>query len=475
MDIHMQSKQNTSKIVGIQFGIMSPEEILKGSVVEVTKKDTFINTNKPVINGLFDPRMGVLERGIICPTDGNDYMVSPGYHGHIDLALPVYYIQYINIIVKIFKCVCFKCGKLLISKEKYKYFLNLSNEQRWKMVYYYASGGKSKGIMRCGQDTDDGCGYLQPFKITKENLATIYAEWKSAVESQPNVTMSIDPKMAYNKLNKISDEDYIFMGFSPTFGHPKWMVCSVLYVSPPAMRPSIKHDAQQRSEDDITHILVNVIKINDILKEKIANNAKQHIIDEYQQILQYYVAVICDNNIPGSAPIAQRSGRPLKAIKDRLNGKSGRIRGNLMAKRVDFSARSVITADPNLSIQEVGVPMKIAMNITKPVIVNNKNKAFLKQLILNGPDVHPGAVSYEKKNGDPISLKYNVDVNSIVLENGDTVHRHMMDGDPVLFNRQPSLHKMSMMCHKAKVMIKGNTFRLNVAVTKPYNADFDKR
>ena len=143
-----------------------------------------------------------------------------------------------------------------------------------------------------------------------------------------------------------------------------------------------------------------------------------------------------------------------------------------MGKRVDFSARSVITPDPNLSIRELGVPLKIAKNITKPVIVNQTNKNFLLKLVKNGPDVYPGAKILEKKNGDNISLRY-VDRDSIVLEDGDTVHRHMMDGDGVLFNRQPTLHRMSMMCHIAKVMSKADTFRMNVADTKPYNADFD--
>ena len=133
-----------------------------------------------------------------------------------------------------------------------------------------------------------------------------------------------------------------------------------------------------------------------------------------------------------------------------------------MAKRVDFSARSVITADPNISIRELGIPMKIAKNITKPATVNKANRAFLTKLVQNGPDIHPGAKILEKKNGDSITLRY-VDRKSIILEDGDIVHRHMMDGDCVLFNRQPSLHRMSMMGHIVKVMKVGDTFRMNVA------------
>jgi len=457
---------NPSKIIGIQFSILSPDEIRKGSVAEIVSRDTYIN-NKPVIGGLFDPRMGVLEPGLICPTDGLDYMQTPGYFGHIELARPVFYIQYLSTIQKILRCVCFKCSKLLISKEKYKQALKLTGDARWKYVFSLASKMK-----QCGEDTEDGCGCLQPNKIRKEGLATIFAEWKNESEDGENIVIKLTPEIVLKIFKRISDEDVSFMGFSPIWSRPDWMVCQVMAVPPPAVRPSVKHDAQQRSEDDLSHILVNIIKTNKTLQEKIQNNAPANVIDDWTTVLQYYVATQVDNKIPGVASVAQRSGRPLKSIKDRLNGKGGRMRGNLMAKRVDFSARSVITADPNISIRDLGIPMKIAKNITKPVSVNKINKAFLTKLVLNGPDEWPGAKILEKKNGESITLRY-VDRKSLVLEEGDIVHRHMMDGDPILFNRQPTLHRMSMMCHIAKIMKRGDTFRMNVADTKPYNADFD--
>jgi DNA-directed RNA polymerase II subunit RPB1 len=366
------------------------------------------------------------------------------------------------------KCVCFKCSKLLVSKDKYKQALKLVGDARWKYVFTLC--GKVK---RCGDDSEDGCGTLQPNKIRKEGLATIFAEWKNDSEDAEPIIIKVTPEMVLKNFKRISDDDVTFMGFSPVYSRPDWMVCQVMLVPPPAVRPSVKHDAQQRSEDDLSHILVNIIKTNKTLQEKIQNNAPANVIDDWTTVLQYYVATQVDNKIPGVASVAQRSGRPLKSIKDRLNGKGGRMRGNLMAKRVDYSARSVITADPNISIRELGIPMKVAKNITKPVIVNKINKAFLTKLIQNGPDVWPGAKMLEKHNGEVITLRYYLDRNSIELEEGDTVHRHMMDGDAILFNRQPTLHRMSMMCHIARIMKRGDTFRMNVADTKPYNADFD--
>ena len=456
---------NVSKIVGIQFSLLSPDEIRKGSVAEITSRDTYAD-NKPVIGGLFDPRMGVLEPGLICPTDGLDYMQTPGYFGHIELARPVFYIQYLNTIQKMLRCVCFKCSKLLISKEKYQYALKLQGDARWKYVFALASK-----IRRCGEDTDDGCGCLIPNKITKTDIATIHAEWRGENKDDEPMVIKITPEMFLKILKRISDEDVSFMGFSPIYSRPDWMICQVMTVPPPAVRPSVKHDSQQRSEDDLSHILVNIIKTNKTLQDKIQNNAPANVIDDWTTVLQYYVATQVDNKIPGAAPVAQRSGRPLKSIKDRLNGKQGRMRGNLMAKRVDYSARSVITADPNISIKELGIPMKIAKNITKPVTVNKINKAFLTKLVQNGPEEWPGAKILEKSNGESITLRYYLDRKSIVLEEGDIVHRHMMDGDPILFNRQPTLHRMSMMCHIVRIMKRGDTFRMNVADTKPYNAD----
>jgi len=458
-----------SKIIGIQFSMLSPEEILKSSVAEITSRDTYIN-NRPVLNGLFDPRMGVLDPGIICPTDGLNYMQTPGYFGHIKLARPVYYYQYLSSIIRILRSVCFKCSKLLISKEKYAALVKDMNEDE-KFNYVFSIASK---IKRCGEDTDDGCGCMQPKKIRKDGLASLYAEWDNLPGTNEDTSRSIrlSSEMVLKIFKRISDDDIQFLGFSPTFSRPEWMICQVLAVPPPAVRPSVKHDSQQRSEDDISHILVNIIKANSTLQEKINANANAGVINDWTTVLQYYVATQIDNNIPNVAQVAQRSGRPLKSIKERLNGKQGRVRGNLMGKRVDFSARSVITPDPNLSIRELGVPLKIAKNITKPVVVNDSNKKFLMKLIQNGPDVYPGAKILEKKNGDNISLRY-MDRNSVVLENGDTVHRHMMDGDAVLFNRQPTLHRMSMMCHIVRVLKQGDTFRMNVADTKPYNADFD--
>ena len=263
------------------------------------------------------------------------------------------------------------------------------------------------------------------------------------------------------------------LGLSANWCRPDWLICSVLPVPPPSVRPSVKQANGQRSEDDITHKLIDIIKTNAHLKKKIENEKSlENTVDEWTNVLQYHVATLVDNDLPNINPSTHRSGRPLKTLRQRLKGKEGRIRGNLMGKRVNYSARSVITPDPNIKIDELGVPMKIALNLTFPETVTKYNKKKLTKYVRNGPYQYPGAKSIKRKvDGKSIALQY-VDTDTINLSEGDIVHRHLIDGDYVLFNRQPSLHKMSMMGHKVRVM-EHNTFRLNVSVTKPYNADFD--
>jgi DNA-directed RNA polymerase II subunit RPB1 len=484
-------KGKSSKIIGIQFSILSPDEIRKSSVAEIKTRDTYIN-NKPVIGGLFDPRMGVLEQGIMCPTDQLQHLHTPGYFGHIELEQPVFYVKYLLTVIKILNCICFKCSKLKINKETYKHTLQMKPYNRF--LYLHTIACKVK---KCGSEIEYGCGCEQPTKIKKTDLATLTAEWttrgnNNSTEPAQPVSILLTPKIVQTILSRMSTEDIEFLGFSPTFSRPEWMICEVLAVPPPAVRPSIKMDGQQRNEDDISHMLVDIVKTNKDLRDRTAllnkdiesgasddtiANHRRHI-SEHHKLLQYYIYVMVDNTkTHGISQAAQRSGRPLKSIKERLNGKMGRVRGNLMGKRVDFSARSVITPDPNLSIRELGVPLKVAMNITKPVTVNKHNKEFLARLVANGPTNYPGAKILEKKNtGSKFFLQFfsKDDANpSMVIEEGDIVHRHMMNGDAVLFNRQPTLHRMSMMCHIAVIMYRGDSFRMNVACTKPYNADFD--
>jgi DNA-directed RNA polymerase II subunit RPB1 len=455
-------------VVGIQLCVFSPDEIEKRSVVEVTNAKTY-DGSEPSIGGLFDPRMGVIDNGKECRSCGQTNHRCPGHFGHFRLARPVYYIQFLPFILNVLSCICIRCSKLRVDKQFRSHFLKRRGEARWKDVLT-----ASKEIHRCGQETEDGCGALQPSRYVREGIARIVAEWDNDAEGNEGgkQRQPLEVEYVLRLFRKITDEDVDFMGLNRFWCRPDWMICSILPIPPPQVRPSVIQDNNQRSEDDLTHKLAEIIKTNNTyLLPRIEANAAKTVIDEWTNVLQYHVATLVDNQIPGVAPSAQRNGRPLKSIQQRLGSKEGRIRYNIQGKRVEFSARSVITPDPNISIAELGVPEKIAMNLTRPERVTPMNKKQLYKWIQNGPLKYPGAKTIRKADGRIISLRH-VNTKEIILRDGDIVNRHLMDGDIILFNRQPTLHRMSMMGHRVKVL-SGKTFRLNVSVTAPYNADFD--
>ena len=481
MSIHKELSydQKIERVKGIQFSVLNPDEIVRGSVVEVTKTDTYTG-NEPVPGGLFDPRMGVLEHNAFCRTCEQKKIFCPGHFGHIKLARPVYHPMFYETTRKLLKCVCYRCSRLLISptqstddlKETMRKILQIKNHQkRWEQIFKLCNNNTK--IKRCGDDGAPGCGAKQPSRYVKEGTLKIMAEWK-----EPNVETikkEFTAEDVLTILQRITEEDMEVLGFNGKFNRPEWMVCTVLPVPPPPVRPSIIEENGQRREDDLTHKLCDIIKTNNQLKTRIEKpNANEEHLAVITGALQYHIATLIDNQIPGIPPAQQRNGRKLKSVSDRLKKKEGRIRGNLNGKRVDQSARSVITPDPYISLDQLGVPMKIAMNLTFRETVNKYNMEEMKKLVRNGPDMWPGAKEVcKREDGKTYTLKYgNRDKIAEDLVEGDIVNRHLRDDDYVLLNRQPSLHKMSMMCHRVKVM-PYQTFRLNVLVTSPYNADFD--
>jgi len=461
----MSTEPIIKRVNGLQFSIMSPEEIRDYSVVEISKNETY-DKDIPVVKGLFDLRMGTTDMGKICTTCGLKNTKCPGHFGHLELARPVYYHHFIDIIIKVLKCVCFRCSKLLIKKNTniVKNILKKDNKDRFSDIYTLCSK-----VSRCGQETEDGCGCKQPDKFKSEGEKGIQITWKDNADEATKQIISAE--LVKSIFEKITDEDTTILGLSSSWCRPEWLICTVLPIPPPAVRPSVKQGSSQRMDDDLTHKLSDIIKFNNILKKQIEKSARQETIDGWTEQIQYHIATYINNELPGMFQAVHRSGRPIKALCQRLKGKEGRIRNNLMGKRVDYSARSVITPDPNIELDELGVPYKIAINLTFPEKVNLYNRDRLNEVIKNGPNVWPGAKSIIKKNETKISIN-DVNKDELDITIGDTVNRHLIDGDYVLFNRQPSLHKMSMMGHRVRVM-KGNTFRLNVSVTPPYNADFD--
>ena len=455
-------------IVGVQFGIANPEDIRKRSVVEVTT-DKAYQSNQPVPNGVFDSRFGVIENGKVCPTCKQTNQFCPGHFGHIQLARPVYLYQFFDMIEKLANVVCLSCSKTLADPKDID-ALKTTGLTRFKEVRDLAPTKKKNEPLVCRT-----CATPVFKKVAKVlgKAATLEGElYPPSSEDVSPPPVPIQAELILRAFQRITDEDCTRIGLNPKYARPEWMICTVLAVPPLTVRPSVVMDDNQRMEDDLTHVLINILRANDKVREKIDKGDTAENIDKYTAKLQYDVATYVDNDIKGLEPSAQRSGRPLRTLKSRFGAKTGRVRGNLMGKRVDFSARSVITPDANIELDELGVPEEIAKNLTFPEIVSSYNRERLLEYVHNGPDKHPGAKSvFLKIDKRTVSLRY-VNPDTIDLREGDVVHRHLINGDIVLFNRQPSLHKASMEAHRV-VVLPYSTFRLNVSATRPYNADFD--
>lgn len=256
------------------------------------------------------------------------------------------------------------------------------------------------------------------------------------------------------------------------YGHPESLILWTVPVPPVPIRPSVPQETGGGStEDDLTIKLQEIVEMNNALRLALHKGATMKMVGEDWDFLQIQVALFINGETPG-IPRQLLGNKAVRGLCQRLKGKQGRFRGNLSGKRVDFSGRTVISPDPNLAIEQVGVPVLVAKTMTYPERVNRYNINKLKQAVLNGPEEHPGA-NIVRSGSYVIALQYaDRDKAAVNLKYGDIVERHMQDNDVVLFNRQPSLHKMSIMAHRVKVM-PWRTFRFNECACTPYNADFD--
>ncbi|XP_067948896.1 DNA-directed RNA polymerase II subunit RPB1-like [Watersipora subatra] len=482
------SKAPVRDVKRVQFGILSPDELRQMSVTEGgIKYPETMEGGRPKIGGLNDPRQGTVDRHSRCMTCAGTMTECPGHFGHIDLAKPVYHIGFLTKTIKILRCVCFYCSKLRIDPTgaNVKSVMSKTKQHPRKRLATIYDLCKSKKMCEGGDEFDKenqgddnadkkkshgGCGRFQP-TIRRAGLE-LTAEWKQVNEETQEKKIVLTAERVHEIFKRISEEEIIVLGLHPKFARPDWMLVTVLPVPPLSVRPAVVMAGSAKNQDDLTHKLADIVKANNNLARNEQNGAAAHIIAEDVKLLQYHVSTFTDNDIPGLPKAVQKSGRPLKAVKARLKGKEGRVRGNLMGKRVDFSARTVITPDPNLRIDQVGVPRSIAQNMTFPEIVTPFNLEKLQELVARGDSQYPGAKYIIRDNGDRIDLRYHPKASDLHLEIGYKVERHMQDDDVIIFNRQPTLHKMSMMGHKAKIL-PWSTFRLNLSCTSPYNADFD--
>ncbi len=447
------------KVNSIQFRIISPKMVKQMAAAKIVTPELYDKEGYPVDGGLMDIRLGVIDPGLRCKTCGAKLKECLGHFGYIELARPIIHVKFNKLILDLLRCSCRECGRALIpdskiekTKEKTKK-VNILKRRR-KMISEILFGIKT--INKCPH-----CNSKQQ-KITLDKPTTYFEDEKR-----------ITPIEVRARLEKLPDSDIELFGLNPDVIRPEWLVLTLMAIPPVTMRPSITLESGERSEDDLTHKLGDIVRINQRLFENINAGAPEIIIEDLWDLLQYHVTTFFDNNISQLPPARHRSGQPLKTITERIKSKEGRIRHNLAGKRTNFCSRTVISPDSMLKINEVGVPMDVAFILTVPERVTSWNIEYLKEFIKRGPNTYPGANYIVRPDGR--KKKITEETKEQILEDLEEeflVERHIMDGDVAIFNRQPSLHRMSMMCHKIRVL-PGLTFRLNPAVCTPYNADFD--
>jgi len=530
----MSAMSTPKEIHSISFGLMDPEEYREMSATKVITADTYDDDGFPIDMGLMDPRLGVIDPGLECRTCGQRSGSCNGHFGHIELAAPVIHVGFSKLIRRLLRGTCRECSRLCLTEEEKDEFREdlvrtreLGEDANDVTKAAIRAARKKDHCPHCGEKQFD-INHEKPttYYEVQQVLAGEYAELMAAAmqpdpddeddegtapselaeetgialerinqilsgefrprrEDREAIEKALSVDLTEEDMNKlmpsdirdwfedIPDQDIEVLGMNPEKSRPEWMILTVLPVPPVTARPSITLDNGQRSEDDLTHKLVDIIRINQRFMENREAGAPQLIIEDLWELLQYHVTTFMDNEISGTPPARHRSGRPLKTLSQRLKGKEGRFRGSLSGKRVNFSARTVISPDPTLSLNEVGVPERVATEMTQTMRVNEQNIERAQRYVSNGPEGHPGANYVKRLDGRRLKVtEKNCEELAEKIEPGWEVSRHLVDGDIVLFNRQPSLHRMSIMAHEVVVM-PYKTFRLNTVVCPPYNADFD--
>ncbi|KAK3332400.1 hypothetical protein B0T19DRAFT_415537 [Cercophora scortea] len=497
--------QLPKRFKGLKFGIQSHQDIVSQGVLEVSDNLLYDveHGRQTYPHGPLDPRMGTSSKSGMCTTCNLPLADCSGHFGHVKLPLPVFHIGYLKYIQATLQNICKECARVLLEEPDRCQFLKelrrpgIDNLRRTQIVkkineqcrkakscpYCHAVQGVIRKLSVMKLVHDKFSSYTKSTaqkKIAPESKVEFDASFSQAKAYLPDLEKhtrkamdDLNPLKVLSLFKAITPTDCELLGLNPAEGRPEMFLWQYVPAPPICIRPSVAQD-NASTEDDITSKLSEIILYAGYLRESLQKGTSLPMIMEQWEFLQLQVGMYVNADVPG---LNQPGfGKPIRGFCQRLKGKQGRFRGNLSGKRVDFSGRTVISPDPNLGIDQVAVPVLVAKNLTYPERVNRQNIEKLKQCIMNGPNVHPGAQGIIKK-GD---IKYNLKFGDMSVREerakelvfGDVVERHLEDGDIVLFNRQPSLHKLSIMSHHAKIR-PWRTFRLNECVCSPYNADFD--
>lgn len=474
-------------LTGVQFSLLSDRDIYASSVTKGTygngegirNAGTYQN-DQPVAGGVMDPVMGISGVGV-CTTCGENSDRCPGHPGHIKLAEPLHNMSFNKHLMNALNCVCDGCGSFLLSPSSPQVMNIVANKNNFARTDALVKLCKNVALCpNCGRPK-------HKFWYEKSvGITALMATPKDTKNTggQKILPVQYDPQMCYHILSGVSNEIWSLIGFHPEICHPASIIMHNVPVIPVTARPSAPFKlSHSQNHDDITQIYMSLVEHNNNLSDRKDKGGLGGIsptdagLVRCQDILN--VLIMDDAKINKQRPV---TGKKAKGITGGVKGKNGLIRGHITGKRTNTNGRGVITGDPSTNVNGLYVPMKIAMAVSYPETVTKKNIHVLQKLVNNGSKVYPGANTVERKEvdiyGNLVRSKYKPDFlagRKTVLQIGDIVHRHMRDGDWLIFNRQPSLHKLSLMGHQVKVARNPamRTFRMNGNVVGPYNADFD--
>ncbi|CAK7197483.1 DNA-directed RNA polymerase III subunit C1 (rpo31) [Sporothrix eucalyptigena] len=506
--------KSPKRFKGLKFGIQSPQDILQQSVLEISDPLLFdIQRNRAIVeHGPLDSRLGLSSKTQgKCGTCLQQLAACPGHFGHIRLPLPVFHIGYFGFMVKILQKICKDCGRVLLDEKHRQDFLRklqqrgLGRLQRAETMKEILEKCKECKTCPCCFTVNGIVAKVGTVKIGHDRYVTFRkskaanrvappgkvqfdASFDEAKKYNPEIGRhlhraieDLNPLRVLRLFRKIRPSDFVLLGLDPLVGEgqPDMFLWQYVPAPPVCIRPSVSQYSGS-TEDDLTAKLADIVHVCGILRTSLGSGAPMSVIKEHWDLLQLQLAVYINGELQKQlTPYASSKDKEVRGLSQRLKGKQGRFRGNLSGKRVDFSGRTVISPDPNLGIDEVAVPLHVATDLTYPERVTRINFKKIRERVRRGPYAWPGAKAVIKREADGIDGSYKLDLRfgdrsqqAKDLKVGDIVERHLQDGDVVLFNRQPSLHKLSIMAHRVKVR-PWRTFRLNECVCTPYGADFD--
>lgn len=449
-----------SEVGAVQFYVLGDDENKIDSTVSVTSKDLFKGL-LPMPDGAYDPHMGTTDHSWDCDTCGNSKGICPGHFGLINLKYPCKSPIFRHQLLKWLKITCTYCGNLVVDITKISSSISKRLDDAPKHV-------KKSGV-KCPT-------------CSRPHLHVIQTKIEPSVFYQVNyIGKEISSRREYFNheieaaVNRISNETVIAMG-KMVLNHPKKFMISHLRVSPNTIRPDTRNLGGNTNSgtSDITALIKTIVEINSDLPDEIpipsliTNRIRDKCFNLDNSVYEMIKGNTTSNN---SVRMVTNTNKPPNSISGRHPKKTGRYRHNLMGKRVGFTVRSVISGDNALKIDEVGMPLTLAMQEFIPVVVTEDNFDRLKMYYINGSKNYPGCVSIIKKYDGQV---YNIDrINNYKLRCGDTVNRHLINGDMVALNRAPSLTITSITAHKIVVIPNQETLSMNVSACSLYNADFD--